>query len=90
MSLDAYAHRFVNVAFRYTANASNCWAWEIKNATVKAKPAPTGIDDNYLSPIADEDAVFDMNGNYVGRDIPSRRGLYIVRRGGYTYKRIVR
>lgn len=90
VNLDGYAHRFVNIAFHYTADASRCWAWEIKSATVKAKPAPTGIDDNYLSPIADEDAVFDINGNYIGREIPSRRGIYIVRRGGYTFKRIVR
>ncbi len=88
--LDDYAHQYVNIAFRYTADSDHCWAWEVKNLTVKAKPVPTGIDDNYLSPMPDADAVFDINGNYLGTDIPTRRGLYIVRRNGITFKRFIR
>lgn len=88
--LDDYVGETVNIAFRYRADASACWAWEIKNVVLKGKTLPTGIDQNYMSPVEAEDAVFDMNGRYVGSTIPAQRGIYIVRRGGYTYKRFVK
>lgn len=90
ISLDEYAGETVNVAFHYTSTASRCWAWEIDNVQAYGKPLPTGIDDNYMSPVDAEDAVFDMNGRYVGREVPTRKGIYIVRQGGYTYKRFVK
>jgi hypothetical protein len=43
-----------------------------------------------MSPIAGEDAVFDINGRYIGVAVPAQRGIYIVRKGGYTYKRFVK
>lgn len=90
ISLDDYAGETVNIAFRYRADASRCWAWEIKNVLLRGKPLPTGIDQNYMSPVEAENAVFDMNGRYVGTTVPSQRGIYVVRQGGYTYKRFVK
>ena len=90
LCLDDYVGETVNVAFHYTATSTKCWAWEIESFTVRGKPLPTGIDDNYMSPIDAEDAVFDMNGRYIGTEVPTRRGIYIVRQGGYTYKRFVK
>lgn len=90
ISLDDYAGQVINVAFRYTATPDNCWSWELSDCLVKAKPLPVGIDQNYMSPVEAEDAVFDVNGRYVGTKVPSRRGIYIVRQGGYTYKRFVK
>ena len=43
-----------------------------------------------MSPVEAEDAVFDMNGRYVGTTVPAQRGIYVVRQGGYTYKRFVK
>ena len=80
----------IYIAFRYTANSNACWAWEIDHARVKGKALPTGIDQNYMSPVDAENAVFDMNGRYVGTTVPTQRGIYIVRQGGYTYKRFVK
>jgi len=90
LSLEEYAGETINIAFHYTANTDKCWAWEIGYFTVLGKSLPTGIDDNFMSPVIAEDAVFDMNGRYVGTTVPNRRGIYIVRQGGYTYKRFVR
>ena len=90
VSLDDYAGEVIYIAFRYTANSNACWAWEIDHARVKGKALPTGIDQNYMSPVDAEDAVFDMNGRYVGTTVPTQRGIYIVRQGGYTYKRFVK
>lgn len=90
VSLDDYAGQVINVAFRYTATSENCWAWELSDCLVKAKILPVGIDQNYMSPVDAEDAVFDINGRYVGTVVPARRGIYIVRQGGYTYKRFVK
>ena len=90
LSLDAFVGNTVNIAFRYRANSSRCWAWEVDGVQVYSVALPTGIDDNYMSPIDAEDAVFDMNGKYIGTEVPTQRGVYIVRRGGYTYKRFVR
>lgn len=88
--LDDYAGELVRVAFHYRADTSRCWAWEIKNLQFKGKPLPTGIDQNYMSPVVAEDAVFDMNGRYVCASVPAQRGVYIVRQGGYTFKRFVK
>ena len=90
LSLDDFAGETINIAFHYRATSSQCWAWEIDGFQVYGLPLPTGIDDNYMSPVAAEDAVFDMNGRYVGTEVPRRRGIYIVRQGGYTYKRFVK
>lgn len=90
VSLDDYAGQVVCVAFRYTATSEQCWAWELSDCVVRAKNLPVGIDQNYMSPIDAEDAVFDMNGRYVGAAVPTKRGIYIVRQGGYTYKRFVK
>lgn len=90
LSLDEFVGETVNIAFRYTATSSMCWAWEIDLLQVMGKPLPVGIDQNYMSPVIAEDAVFDMNGRYVGSEVPTRRGIYIVRQGGYTYKRFVK
>ncbi len=90
LSLDDFAGEVINIAFRYTATSSKCWAWEVDAVQVFGKALPTGIDDNFMSPVEAEDAVFDMNGRYVGTDVPTKRGVYIVRKGGYTYKRFVK
>ncbi len=37
ISLDGFAGQCINVAFRYQADASRCWAWEVKDVTLKAK-----------------------------------------------------
>ena len=90
LSLDAFVGETVNIAFHYIATSSKCWAWEVDQLQVQGKPLPVGIDQNYMSPVESEDAVFDMNGCYVGTTVPTRRGVYIVRHGGYTYKRFVK
>ena len=89
ISLDEYAGETINVAFHYTANVNKCWAWEIDNIQVYGKALPDNIDDNFMSPVDAPDAVFDMNGRYVGTEVPRQRGIYIVRQGGYTFKRFV-
>lgn len=90
ISLDDYVGETINVAFRYTSESNYCWAWEIDNLSVFGKALPDGIDDNFMSPIDAPDAVFDINGHYLGVEVPIVRGIYIVRRGGYTYKRFVK
>lgn len=90
LCLDEFVGETINIAFHYTATTSQCWAWEVDQFQVQGKPLPVDIDQNYMSPVIAEDAVFDMNGNYVGVDVPRRRGVYIVRQGGYTYKRFVK
>ncbi len=90
ISLDEYAGSTINVAFHYTATSDACWAWELSDCQVKAKLLPVGINQNYMSPVNMEDAVFDLQGHYIGTTIPMKRGIYIVRQGGYTYKRFVK
>ncbi len=89
ISLDEYAGETIYIAFRYTANASNCWAWEIDNMEVYGKALPDYIGGNFISPIDAPDAVFDIDGHYLGTEVPTARGIYIVRQGGYTFKRFV-
>lgn len=89
ISLDDYAGETIRIAFRYTANANNCWAWEIDNMEVYGKALPDDIDDNFMSPIEAPDAVFDINGRFLGNKIPAKHGIYIVRECGRTYKRLI-
>ena len=47
---------------------------------------PDAVAPNFMSPVADVNAVFDSHGRYLGSTIPHRRGIYVVRRGGKTMK----
>ncbi len=86
-SLAAFAGKRITIAFRYLANSSECYAWEVNNVKVTGEPLPTSIDRNFVSPVTDDEAVFTLGGTYVGREVPKGRpGIYVVRRGGYTYK----
>lgn len=86
VDLTDYAGKKITLAFRYRANASACYAWEVKQVKVTADPIPVSIDQNFASPVEGEDAVFTLDGTYVGKELPSCRGVYVVRKSGYTYK----
>lgn len=86
LDLSAYAGKQVTLAFRYRANADECYAWEVKNLLVKGRDRTVDIDENFASPVSDEQAVFTLNGTYVGTEVPPRKGVYIVRRNGWIYK----
>lgn len=45
ISLKAYAGRRICLAFRYTADTSACFGWEIRHVTVTGKTDSTGIED---------------------------------------------
>lgn len=86
VDLTAFVGKKITLAFRYQATASACYAWEVKNVKVEGETLPVRVDPNFASPINAEEAVFTLSGTYVGKKLPIRRGVYVVRKNGYTYK----
>lgn len=86
VDLTPFVGKKITLAFRYQSTSSACYAWEVKNVKVEGETLPVRIDQNFASPVEAEDAVFTLGGTYVGKTLPSRRGIYIVRKNGYTYK----
>ena len=86
LSLDDFCGETVNVAFRYTSTTQQCWSWQVRDFTLYTVQSITGLEDNAFSPVPGDKVVFDMNGVFVGRDLPTRPGMYVVREQGYTYK----
>lgn len=89
LDLSAYAGEEITLAFRYQADAGHCWAWEIKNLELTALPKTDGVK----SPEATDEArqaVYSIDGTYVGRSVPNRKGLFIIRRGNQVIKAISR
>ncbi|MCR5820400.1 MAG: endonuclease [Bacteroidaceae bacterium] len=90
ISLDDYAGSTIHIAFRYRADSSRCWAWEIKNVNVKALPASSiSATDRYyyaaqgLSKSALKTALHDIIQ-------PAAVLLYGGRGEGYTWSGFVR
>ena len=89
--LTSYADQTIHLAFHYTANSDQCWAWELRRLTLKATEDVTGIlTPDFAESEARPDAVYTLDGIYVGAELPQRQGVYIVRQGGRTIKMSVR
>ena len=89
--LSAYSGETIRLAFRYRATSSQCWAWELRRLTLKATEDTTGIlEPDFAEADRGPDAVYTLDGIYVGTELPSFRGLYIVRQNGRTVKMFVR
>ena len=88
MSLNDYVGDHVRIAFRYKASAAQCWAWEIRNVTLKGKPLPDGVAAAPGAPSFRR--VFDEQGRYLGHSLPPRPGVLVVREGQKTQKIIRR
>ena len=89
--LTPYAGETIRLAFHYTASSSQCWAWEVRRLTLKATEDATGIltpDFTELQTVPD--AVYTLDGVYVGSELPQRRGIYVVLQNGRTIKKQVR
>ena len=61
----------------------------ISSIDITVKDDSDGLLPNYMSPVAGMDAVFDIRGNYLGTQLPSRRGIYIIRQNGVTHKHCI-
>ena len=89
LDLSAYAGQKITLAFRYQANEAQCYAWEIKNLELTAVAKTDGIQ----MPEAGEEteqAVYSIDGTYVGSRVPNRRGIFIIHRGNRVIKAISR
>lgn len=86
VDLSPFAGQRVTLAFRYRSSASACYAWEVRLVQVNGRRLPVRIEPNFASPVSAEEAVFTLNGTYVGKQLPARRGIYVVRKNGHTYK----
>ena len=87
-SLNEYAGETITLAFRYRSSADKCWAWEVRNLTMKGVKDTTGIqfvESNGGQQT--EEAVYDLSGRGVET---MTKGVYVVRRGGRTFKVYVR
>ena len=89
LDLSAYAGQKITLAFRYQANAAQCWAWEIKNLELTATAKTDGVKMPEASDEARQ-AVYSIDGTYVGNRVPNRKGLFIIRRGNRVIKAISR
>lgn len=89
LDLSPFAGQKIRLAFQYTAEPSACYAWEVKNVRVTGIPQTSGIHDNFMSPVDEEDAVFTIHGTYVGKEVPESRGIYVVRRNRHAYKIVI-
>lgn len=78
VSLDEYARQKIVIAFHYRASEDKCWAWEIKNLSVKAQPSTTTIAPLQWQTTERPQAVFDMQGRPLGSKIPQQKGMYVV------------
>lgn len=87
VSLNDYVGDHVRIAFRYRASAAQCWAWEIRNVTLKGKPLPDGVAAAPEAPSFRR--IFDEQGRYLGHSLPPRRGVLVVREGQKT-KKVIR
>ncbi|MBQ8938436.1 MAG: endonuclease, partial [Bacteroidaceae bacterium] len=88
VSLNDYVGDHVRIAFRYRASAAQCWAWEIRNVTLKGKPLPDGVAAAPEAPSFRR--IFDEQGRYLGHSLPPRPGVLVVREGQKTQKIIRR
>lgn len=86
VDLSAFAGRKITLAFRYLSTSSACYAWEVRNVVLTGVPVPVRVGSNFASPVPDVEGVFTLGGTYVGRTVPDRPGLYVVRKNGYGYK----
>lgn len=89
LDLSAFAGHKITLAFRYQSTADRCYAWEVRNIVLTAMPKPVGIEAPG-APQANEDAVYSIEGTYVGHRVPNRKGIFIIRRGNKTIKAISR
>ena len=89
--LSRYAGETIRIAFRYRATAAKCWAWEVKYLTLMAVKDATGI---LASPIAEaeiqETHYHTLDGVSLGHRQPSKKGIYLQRRGTRRVKIYVR
>ncbi len=95
--INGKSYSFTNKEFSWTGSmqpficqANKQIRMSSMDVIVAKQDLPDVIAPFSLSPAVGPNAVFDVNGQYVGRQLPLRRGTYIVRRGGKTFKQIVK
>lgn len=79
LDLSTFSGKKIRIAFQYSANASQCYAWEIKNILIKAIKYTDGIVKTPIQTQEVTDAVYTINGTYVGKEIPKAAGIYILK-----------
>lgn len=85
LDLTAFAGQKITLAFRYQASEQRCYAWEIKDLKLTATSKTDGVE----LPDADNatgNAVYSIDGTYVGTRVPNRKGIFLVRQGGKMMK----
>lgn len=76
VNLDAFAGKRIVLAFRYVANTSACYGWEIRNVKVEGMSVPTGIEDIVSSaPCAKGGKAYDLTGRPV--NATRAKGIFV-------------
>jgi len=91
IDLSGFKGQKIYIAFRYKADEDQCWAWEVKNFSISGVKSEIedGVDDNFMSPVFAEQAVFTIGGVYVGNELPRQSGIYVVKKGDKVFKKLV-
>lgn len=90
IDLSSYCGKKIHIGFHYKSNTNACWAWEIRNVKITGEKTDAAkIYDLFYqaeNPNATNQLVYNINGLFLGNEIPSTPGLYIVKSKGKTTK----